>query len=115
LPGRIDLSGVFRATSGRPFNAAGLPVDTDGDANLDNRLITTEKGEFVTDPFAEADIRVAKPFSIFGGEVTLLAEVFNLLNRANPLEVQRAFGPDIGTTLIPLPGREWQFGLRYQF
>jgi hypothetical protein len=106
---------VFRATSGRPFNAAGLPVDTDGDANLDNRLISTRKGEFETDTFAEFDLRVAKPFEIFGGEITVLAEVFNLLNRANPLEVQRAFGPAIGTTLIPLPGREWQFGVRYQF
>jgi Carboxypeptidase regulatory-like domain/TonB dependent receptor len=115
LPGRIDVSGVFRATSGRPFNAAGLPVDTDGDANLDNRLISTRKGEFETDPFAELDLRVAKPFEILGGEITVLAEVFNLLNRANPLEVQRAFGPTIGTTLIPLPGREWQFGVRYQF
>ncbi len=115
LPARIHLSGVFRYTSGRPFNAAGLPVDTDGDANLDNRLITTEKGEFETGAFAELDIRVARPFSISGGELMVLVEVFNLLNRANPLEVQRAFGPTIGTTLIPLPGREWQFGVRYQF
>jgi hypothetical protein len=115
LPGRVDVSGVFRGTSGRPFNAAGLPVDTDGDANLDNRLITTRKGEFETDSFAELDLRIARPFSIFGGQLTVLAEVFNLLNRANPFEVQRSFGPDIGTTLIPLPGREWQFGIRYQF
>lgn len=115
MPWRVDVSGVFRGSSGRPFNAAGLPVDSDGDANLDNRLITTEKGEFETDSFAELDLRVARPFRIGGGQLTVLAEVFNLLNRANPLEVQRAFGPTIGTTLIPLPGREWQFGIRYQF
>jgi hypothetical protein len=115
MPWRVDVSGVFRGSSGRPFNAAGLPVDSDGDANLDNRLITTEKGEFETDSFAELDLRVARPFRIGGGQLTVLAEVFNLLNRANPFEVQRAFGPTIGTTLIPLPGREWQFGIRYQF
>lgn len=115
LPAAVEVSGVFRATSGRPFNAAGLPVDSDGDANLDNRLITTEKGEFETDPFAELDLRVAKALRVRGGRLTFLAEVFNLMNRANPLEVQRAFGPNIGTTLIPLPGREWQFGARFEF
>lgn len=114
-PWRVDLSGVFRATSGRPFNAAGLPVDSDGDANLDNRLITTKKGEFETDRFSQLDLRVAKVFGWGTQRLTLLAEVFNLFNRRNPLQVNRSVGPLIGETIEPMPGREWQLGIRFDF
>jgi hypothetical protein len=115
-PAKIEVSGVFRATSGRPFNAAGQPVDSDGDGNLDNRLISTKKGEFLTDAFAQLDLRVAKAFGITGrNRVTVLGEVFNLLNRANPLQVNTFFGPTIGQTVEPLPGRELQFGFRFEF
>jgi hypothetical protein len=115
-PAGVEVSSVLRATSGRPFNAAGLPVDTDGDGNLDNRLITTKKGEFLTDPFAELDVRVAKSFALARrAKATLLAEVFNLFNRANPRLVNTFFGPTIGETTEPLPGREFQLGLRFEF
>lgn len=114
-PWRLDLSAVVRATSGRPFNAAGLPVDSDGDANFDNRLITTKKGEFETDPLAQLDVRVGRTFGGRAARLTLLLEVFNLLNRRNPLEVNRFFGPDIGETFEALPGRELQLGVRLDF
>jgi outer membrane receptor protein involved in Fe transport len=115
-PAEIEVSGVFRATSGRPFNAAGLPVDSDGDGNLDNRLLGTAKGEFQTDPFAEVDLRLARAFRINGrNRITVLGEMFNLLNRANPLQVNTFFGPTIGKTVEPAPGREFQLGLRFEF
>lgn len=115
-PAAIELSSVFRATSGRPFNAGGLPVDSDGDGNLDNRLITTTKGQFLTDPFAELDLRIARAFNLTGkNRLTVLGEAFNLLNRANPRQVNTFFGPTIGQTVEPLPGREFQFGLRFEF
>ena len=115
-PAAIEVTGVFRSTSGRPFNAAGLPVDSDGDGNLDNRLITTKKGEFETDRFAELDLRLARTFTLTGRKrVTVLGEVFNLLNRANPLQVNTFFGATIGQTVEPTPGREFQLGLRFEF
>ena len=91
-------------------------MDSDGDGNLDNRLITTKKGEFLTDPFAELDVRVAKAFTFARtDEGDLLAEVFNLFNRANPRLVNTFFGPTIGQTTEPLPGREFQLGVRFEF
>jgi hypothetical protein len=114
-PWSLDVSGVFRATSGRPFNAAGLPVDSDGDGNLDNRLLTTKKGEFTTDAFAQLDLRVAKTVGLGRGQLTLLLEAFNLFNRRNPVQVNRSFGPSIGETIEPAPGRELQIGFRFDF
>src|SRR5206468_3440266 len=63
---RVYLSGVLRATSGRPFNAAGLPQDSDGDTQFDNRLIGTAKGGFLTDKFVQLDLRVAKEINLGG-------------------------------------------------
>jgi len=42
-------------------------------------------------------------------------EIFNLTNRANPFRINTAFGPNIGQTIEPLPGREMQFGVRFDF
>jgi len=116
LPHGFDVSGVVRATSGRPFNAAGLPQDSDGDDIFDNRLIDTEKGEFLTDPFFQLDLRLSKELSFSGRtRITLLIEAFNVTNRANPFVVNRQFGPRIGENVQPLPGREIQLGFRFDF
>jgi hypothetical protein len=116
MPYGIDLSGILKYTSGFPFNAAGLPQDSDGDEIFDNRLIGTEKGEFLTDAFFTADLRLAKEFGIGSQQrFTVLVELFNLTNRANPFRVNTAFGPSIGQTIEPLPGREIQFGFRFDF
>ncbi len=115
-PWGIDVSGILKSSSGSPFNAAGAGLDSDGDEIFDNRLIGTEKGEFVTDQFFSVDLRVAKEFR-FGGPRNLMAifEVFNVTNRANPFRVNTAFGPTIGQTIEPLPGREIQLGFRIDF
>lgn len=131
MPWGFNLSGVLNASSGRPFNAAGLPEDSDGDTNFDNRLVGTEKGAYVTDRFFNLDLRLGKEFSL--GE-RLMAhaffEVFNVTNRANPLEVDNncqdsngdglpdaggCNAPTFGRTIVPLPGREIQLGFRLDF
>ena len=115
-PYGVDVSGILRASSGAPFNAAGLGQDSDGDQIFDNRLLGTEKGGYETDPFFNIDVRLAKVFQLGGGgRLTGLVELFNLTNRANPLRVNNALGPAIGTTVEPLPGRELQIGIRYDF
>jgi hypothetical protein len=116
MPYGIDLSGILKYTSGFPFNAAGLPQDSDGDEIFDNRLIGTEKGEFLTDAFFTADLRLAKEFGIGSQQrITVLVELFNVTNRATPFRVNTAFGASIGQTIEPLPGREIQFGFRFDF
>jgi hypothetical protein len=131
LPLGFDLSGVVGAQSGRPFNANGLPFDSDGDDIFDNRLIGTEKGEFSTANYFNIDLRIAKVFQ--AGErsaVTLLIEFFNLTNRANPFIVSQVCqdstgdglpdlggcgGPGFGGNVEPLPGREVQIGVKVDF
>jgi hypothetical protein len=131
LPYGLELSGVVNATSGRPFNAAGLPLDSDGDGQFDNRLIGTEKGAYRTDPFFNVDLRIAKELRLSGrARFTALLEIFNLTNRANPFQVNRACAdsdgnglpdaggcsaPNVGATLQPTPGREIQIGFRFDF
>jgi hypothetical protein len=115
-PGGIHIGGILKTSSGAPFNAAGGGLDSDGDEIFDNRLIGTKKGEFKTDPFFSADLRVGKEFRL-GGRRTLLGliEFFNLTNRANPFRINTAFGPAIGQTIEPVPGREIQLGIRFDF
>lgn len=116
LPWDFTLSGVLRATSGKPFNAAGLPQDSDGDDQFDNRLIGTEKGQFLTDPFFQIDLRIAKEFRFTTRRsLTALIESFNLTNRQNPFIVNNILGPNIGQNVQPLPGREVQIGFRVDF
>ena len=131
LPYGIDLSGVLRAMSGRPFNAAGLPLDSDGDSLFDTRLLGTEKGGFTTGHFFNIDVRFAKEFHL-GEDARLLGlvEIFNLTNRLNPLQVfnvcQDSTGdglPDpagcgggrFGDAVTGSPGREVQIGVRFEF
>lgn len=131
MPLGFELSGVIKAASGSPFNAAGLPLDSDGDGIFDNRLLGTQKGQFQTAPFFEADMRVAKHFK-FGERfrATALLEMFNVTNRANPFIVNRTCGnsgggglpdpggctgPDFGKIVQPYPGREVQLGFRFEF
>jgi hypothetical protein len=115
-PQGIDISGILRAASGAPFNAAGLPQDSDGDQIFDNRLIGTEKGGFQADPFFTVDLRLAKEFALGkGSKLTVLVEFFNLTNRANPFRVNTNFGPNIGETVEPTHGREMQIGFRFDW
>ena len=115
-PYGIDVSGILKSSSGARFNAAGGGIDTDGDEIFDNRLLGTEKGAFKTDPFIQLDARFAKEFRLGGRRnLTGMVDIFNLTNRANPFRVNTAFGPAIGQTIEPVPGREIQFGLRFDF
>ena len=115
-PSGIDVAGILKASSGAPFNAAGGGIDTDGDEIFDNRLIGTAKGAYLTDPFVQLDTRFAKELRIGGRRnIVISADIFNLLNRANPFRVNTALGSTIGQTIEPLSGREIQFGFRLDF
>ena len=131
LPYGFQVSTFIRAMSGFPFNAAGLPLDSDGDGIFDNRLLGTGKGQFTTIPFFQWDMRVSKEFTVTERfRVMPMFEVFNLTNRANPFIIDNTCGdsngdglpdpggckgPTFGSIVQPYPGREIQFGIRLDF
>jgi len=115
LPWGIDLSGIVFWRSGAAFNPRGI-VDLDGDGLVDQRDTTQPRNKFRTKAYGDVDLRLEKRFKVSGRQsVSLLAEAFNLLNRANVSNVTAVSGPDFGTPTTFFPGREIQFGVRYLF
>jgi hypothetical protein len=121
LPLGIHLSSVLRATSGLYFSAAGNPIDYDGDGISSTRPPGTKRNQFRGPASANLDLRIEKNFR-FGERVSILplVEFFNITNAANPELINNAWiagapGPDFGKVRVPLPGREIQFGLRFNF
>jgi hypothetical protein len=121
FPLGFQVSGVVRATSGVYFSANGTPIDYDGDGIVSTRPANTKRNEFRGPASANIDLRIEKRFT-FVERYTLsgLVEFFNLTNRRNPSLIDNFFvgdapGPDFGSVRVPLPGREIQFGIRFQF
>jgi len=115
IPFDINVSGIAFWRSGNAFNPRGIQ-DLDGDGLVDQRDTTQERNAFRVDSFADVDLRVEKTFRLPSRHsVSVLAEVFNLLNRANVANVNSVSGPTFGTPTSFLPGREVQFGIRYFF
>lgn len=128
LPVGFLLSGVFHANSGVYFTATGSPYTLDGSGILTTRPITTKRNQFLGPANVDLDMRVEKRFTFHERYVaSVLAEFFNLANRANPQTINTFFtgctgectngvpGPQFGKILVPNPGREVQLGLRLRF
>jgi hypothetical protein len=120
LPKGLQISAIFRAQSGfrysRTFSNDAPDVDGDGiPAAID---FTARRNRFVAPPFVNLDARLSKWFRL-GDQVRLetLIEYFNVLNRANPSQIQTAAeGPvRFGTVTQVLPGREGQVGIKLEF
>jgi hypothetical protein len=121
LPWGLRFSGVERITSGVYFTAYQSPVDVDGDGIYSLRAPGTTRNQFRGPWTQNLDLRLAKRFK-FSERISasVLGEVFNLTNARNPSLIQNYFvngkpGPNFGQTLIPLPGREAQFGVKFEF
>jgi hypothetical protein len=121
LPAGFRFSGVFRATSGVDFSATGTPYDIDGDGIVETRPIATKRNQFRGPANVNLDTRIEKRFTFRERYVaSALVEFFNLTNQANPKLINPFFvngapGPQFAQVRVPLPGREVQFGLRFQF
>jgi hypothetical protein len=125
LPWKFELSTVFRAQSGFHYTESALvPLDQDGNGNFNGRDLKTGRNQFVSPPFVNMDLRLAKSFTIREHvQVQALFEFFNILNNANPAAMQLAQTPvplpagaqAFGTVSQYLPGREGQVGLRITF
>lgn len=102
LPWRLRLSGIVTLASGRPYTAlAGVDFNGDGLPATDRaRGVATDPASRVgrnhglTPGFASVDIRLAHRIDMPRHmALELLAEAFNLLNRANFSDVNNTFGP----------------------
>lgn len=121
LPVGFRISGVLRATSGVYFSAFGALFDLDGDGIATSRPPSTTRNEFLGPASLNIDFRIEKSFR-FAERYVLsgLVDFFNLTNRANPRTINNSFVsgvpvPEFGTALVPQPGREIQFGVRFRF
>ena len=104
FPLGLQMAAVVTAASGRPFTPlAGADVNGDGDGGAfppdRARRNPADPGSSVgrnsetMAAQATVDLRVSKRFAIRGGTaVEMLAEAFNLFNRANFTEVNAIFG-----------------------
>jgi hypothetical protein len=119
LPKGFQSNAIFRAQSGFHYSRLQtIPVDDDGDGLYTSIDHAAGRNAFTADPFVNMDVRVSRQFSL--GEkarAEILFEFFNLFNRPNPAAVSETEGAPtpFGRPLQVLPGREGQFGLRFQF
>jgi hypothetical protein len=120
LPKGFQISTIFRAQSGfhysRSFSTDAPDVDGDGiPASIDFHV---GRNRFAAPPYVNLDARLSKSFH-FGDRLLFeaLIEYFNVLNRANPSQIQTAAdGPvRFGTVTQFLPGREGQVGIKLEF
>jgi outer membrane receptor protein involved in Fe transport len=101
LPWRLRLSGIVTLASGRPYTAlSGVDSNGNGLSATDRaRRVTTDpasrvgRNQGLTPGFASVDVRLARRINLPRHmAVELLAEAFNLLNRANFSDVNNVFG-----------------------
>lgn len=125
LPWQFQISTIFRAQSGFHFTKANPPgatvaqTDPDGDSTVNGINVTSGRNAFTAPPLTNLDLRFSKRFN-FGerAKLQVLFEFFNVLNRQNPAAVQTQInitGQEFGKATQVLPGREGQFGFRFEF
>ena len=119
LPLKLQLSGIFRWQSGYPFSrSADVYTDNDGSGSYNSRDFTYERNSFQAPDYKSLDLRLARPFSLGGDTyLTVLFEVFNILNEQNPASVESFPNrpTPFGQPLQVLPGREGQIGVKIEF
>lgn len=102
-PGGFELSTLAQVESARPFTlGTGVDVNGLGDPGNNRAVVNgvqTSLDQFRGTPFAQVDLRVARPIRV-GDRWTVIpfAEFFNLFNRNNPANNYVA---DIGALNVP--------------
>jgi hypothetical protein len=121
--GHIEVAPIFTLESGRPVNPL-TGVDSNGsDAfPLSSRPLGLGRNSFKTPVLANVDFRVLK-YLPFGetAKLDIVAEAFNLFNRANVAQVNPVFGsgsvvlPSFLQPLTAVGARRIQFSLDFEF
>jgi outer membrane receptor for ferrienterochelin and colicin len=119
----IEVAPIFMVQSGRPVNpSTGLDSNRTNSFPLSSRPLGFERNSLQTPAIVTMDLRVLKYFP-FGESrrLDLVAESFNLFNRANVAEINPVFGSNLNA--IPgfrqptqgLGSRQIQFSLDFEF
>jgi hypothetical protein len=124
----IEVAPIFTAESGRPVDPlTGLDSNLSDAFPLSSRPLGFGRDSLETPPLVTLDLRILKYFP-FGESrhLDLVAESFNLFNRANVAQINPVFGSSLsGSSLSPIPGfaqpiegtgaRQIQFSLDFEF
>ena len=124
----IEVAPIFTAESGRPVDPlTGLDSNSSNAFPLSARPVGFGRNSLETPPLVTLDLRILKYFP-FGElrHLDLVAESFNLFNRANVAQINPVFGSSLsGSSLSPIPGfaqpiegtgaRQIQFSLDFEF
>jgi len=121
LPYDFQLSAIYRNQSGLQFSSVANPSDPDGNQFSTQRDLTVPRNSLEGPSYENLDLRLTKGFDL-GDRVrmTVLLEFFNVTNEQNASEVELLpNSPNRvsrqGDAVQVLPGREGQFGLRFEF
>ena len=117
LPWKIQLSGIFRAQSGFHYSRTGSSADPDGNGTLTGIDFVTGRNAFIAPTFVNLDMRFAKTIDFTERfKMQVMFEFFNILNRQNTASIfTTGTDPNFGKQAQVLPGREGQFGFRFEF
>jgi carboxypeptidase family protein/TonB-dependent receptor-like protein len=121
--GHIEVAPIFTVESGRPVNPlTGLDSSRNGAFPLSSRPFGFGRNSLMSPALANMDFRVLKYFPMGKtAHLDLVAEAFNLFNRANVAQIN----PIFGTGAVPQPGflqpiagagaRQIQFSLDFEY
>jgi len=121
--GHIEVAPIFTVESGRPVNPlTGVDSSRNGAFPLSSRPVGFGRNSLRSPALVNLDFRVLKYFPVGKtARLDLVAEAFNLFNRANVVRIN----PIFGTAAVPQPGflqpiagagaRQIQFSLDFEF
>lgn len=117
----VDLAYVYSYTSAPPFNLQ-ANADLNHDTNVNDRPPGVGRNTGEGFDFSALDVRLSRSFALGGhGRLDVLVDGFNVLNRANFLIPNNAYGtgaappPSFGRPTAASDPRQVQLGLRWSF
>jgi len=121
--GHIEVAPIFTVESGRPVNPlTGLDSSRSGAFPLSSRPLDLGRNSVTSPLLMNTDFRILKYFPVGQtAHLDLVAEAFNLFNRANVIRLNPVFGtgalaqPGFLQPLAVAGARQIQFSLDFEF
>jgi hypothetical protein len=115
--GHIEVAPIFTVESGRPVNPlTGVDTLLTHAYPVSARPLGYGRNSLQTPLLANMDFRLLK-FIPFGkaSKLDIVAEAFNMFNRANVAQIDPVFGPYFGRPITGAGARRLQFSLDFEF